>query len=380
MRVHILHSRYLSGPSSGENRVVEDEDRLLRQAGHTVSSWTPSFDEETGSFAAAGRVIWSRTARRTVSHTAHAEAVDVVHVHNVFPNLSPTVLRAGVPTLMTLHNFRLACLSATFRRDGRICEDCLGRLPWRGVVHGCYRGSRSQSAVLAASLGLHRAAGTFGRVTLFAAVSRFVKDKLVEGGLDPERIRVRRNFSWPAERRTGPGEYFLALGRLSAEKGLDSIVPTWSSRTRLVVVGDGPERGRLESLAAPGVEFRGAVGSEEVLGLLRGARALLMPSIWYEGSPRVIVEAFAAGVPVIASRIGALPEHVEHDVSGLLVTPGDADAWAEAAAQLEDDGVSGRLGEGAYATWQEQFSPAVGLRSLEALYAEALARAAANVG
>jgi glycosyltransferase involved in cell wall biosynthesis len=280
-----------------------------------------------------------------------------------------------LPTVLSLHNFRLACLSATFLRDGRICEDCLGRAPWRGVLHGCYRGSRPQSAVLATSLGVHRAVGTFGRVTLFAAVSEFVKAKHVEHGLDPERIRVRRNFSWPAERRSGPGDYFLTLGRLSVEKGLDSIVSGWASRARLVVVGDGPERGRLETLAAPGVEFRGAVTSEEVPALVRDARALLVPSTCYEGSPRVIVEAFAAGVPVIASRIGGLPEHVEDGVSGLLVEPGNADAWANAVEQLEDDDASVHLGDGAYAAWRNRFSPEVGLRSLEALYAEAIARA-----
>ncbi len=372
MRVLVLHSRYLSGPSSGENRVVEDEVRLLEEAGHQAAKWIPMYDGRTRAFTAASRAIWSRASVSTALRMARAEAAEVVHAHNLFPSLSPAVLRTGVPTVMTLHNFRLACLSATFLRDGRVCEDCLGRLPWRGVVHGCYRGSHPQSAVLASSLGLHRAAGTFGRVTLFAAVSRFVKDKLVEGGLDPERIRLRPNFSWPAERRLGHGDYFLALGRLSVEKGLDTIVPHWRSPTKLLVVGDGPERGRLESLAVPGVDFHGAVAADEVPALLRGARALLVPSTCYEGSPRAIVEAFAAGVPVIASDIGGLPEHVEHEANGLLVPPGDPTAWAEAVERLEDDDLSLQLGEGAYRCWQQDFSPQVALDSLLALYREAI--------
>jgi glycosyltransferase involved in cell wall biosynthesis len=378
MRVLVLHSRYLSGASSGENRVVEDEVRLLRQAGHRISTWTPSLDGQTRTPAAAARSIWSRSGRGTALRTALAERIDAVHAHNLFPNLSPAVLRTGRPTVMTLHNFRLACLSATFLRNGRICEDCLGRRPWRGVVHGCYRRSRPQSAVIATSLTLHHAIGTFDHVTLYAAVSEFVKHKLVEHGFDPDRIRVRRNFSWPAERRAGAGDYFLALGRLSVEKGLEPIVSNWRRATPLVVVGDGPERSRLESLASPGVRFCGAVTAEEVPALLRDARALLVPSTCYEGSPRVIVEALAAGVPVIASRIGGLPEHVDDEVSGLLVEPGNDDAWREAVGQLEDDETSERLGTAAYTAWQERFSPDVGLRSLVALYEEAIALAQAD--
>jgi glycosyltransferase involved in cell wall biosynthesis len=300
---------------------------------------------------------------------------DVVHVHNLFPNLSPSVLRTGAPTLMTLHNFRLACLPATFLREGAICEDCLGRVPWPGVVHGCYRGSRAQSAIIATSLSVHRAIGTFDRVTLFIAVSQFVKKKLVEAGFDGDRIRVRPNFSWPTDRRNGPGTYFLTLGRLSPEKGLETIVRMWGSRFSLVVVGDGPERARLESVAAPGVRFRGQVEPDDVPSLLRGARGLLMPSTCYEGSPRSLVEAFASGVPVVVSRIGGLPEHVEHDVSGLLVEPGDAAGWADAVGQLEDDSISERLGAGAYAAWEGRFCPDVGLRSLVALYEEAIGMA-----
>jgi glycosyltransferase involved in cell wall biosynthesis len=375
VRVLVLHSRYLSGPASGENRVAEDEIRLLEQAGHPVSSWMPEYGDAGGA-RAAGRAVWSRRAKSRVSCVADSGSADVVHVHNVFPNLSPSVLRSSIATVMTLHNFRLACLPATFLRDGRICEDCLGRAPWPGVLHACYRKSGLASAVLATSLTVHHAVGTFDRVTLYAAVSQFIKDKLVEGGLNRERIRVRHNFSWPIERRVGPGTYFLSVGHLSPEKGLDTIVRNWPSHTALVVVGDGPDRARLESIASGRVEFRGLVDAEHVSPLLRGARSLLVPSRSYEGSPRTIVEAFAAGVSVVASRIGGLPEYVEHEISGLLAEPCDVDEWAEAVQSLEDDDLAERLGDGAYAAWQERFSPEIGLRSLEALYEEAITRAA----
>jgi glycosyltransferase involved in cell wall biosynthesis len=273
---------------------------------------------------------------------------------------------------MTLHNFRLACLAATMLRDGLPCQSCLGRPPWRGVAHGCYRDSRAASAVLAGSLRTHRALGSFDRVTLFAAVSQFVRDKLVEGGLDPERVRVRHNFSWPMRRRTGAGSTFLVLGRLSPEKGIDTVLGAWNGHGRLVIAGDGPERARLTALAPAGVEFLGAVKADAVPALLTNARALLLPSRCYEGSPRAVVEALAAGVPVIASDIGGLPEHVEDGVNGLLVPPDDVDAWAEAIDRLRDDDVSMELGEGAYRRWRAEFSPEVALESLLAVYREAI--------
>lgn len=383
MRVLIAHSRYRTGTSSGENRVVGDERTLLAQAGHAVSSFEPTLVGGR-TLRAATQTVWSRPAASALRRAAQVERPDVVHFHNLFPNISPAALRAasdmGVPTVMTLHNFRLSCLAATLLRDGATCEDCLGRPPWRGVVHGCYRSSRAASAVLAGSLTLHRAIGSFDRVTLFAAVSCFVRDKLVEGGLDAQRVRVRRNFSWPMPRRSGPGSSFLVVGRLSAEKGIDTLLRAWNGQGRLVVAGDGPERERLTALAPTGVEFLGAVEPAAVPALLADARALLFPSRCYEGSPRAIVEAMAAGVPVIASDLGGLPEHVEDGHNGLLVAPDDIDGWAAAIERLGDDDVSLELGTGAYERWQQEFSPEIALESLLAIYREAIELHAAKTG
>lgn len=375
MRVMIGHSRYVTGSASGENRVVADERTLLSNAGHAVSAFEPMLVGGRSPRVAA-RTLWSRRAVAAMRLAARNGRPEVAHFHNLFPNLSPAVLRAandaGIPVVMTLHNFRLSCLSATFLRDGETCEACLGRVPWPGVVHGCYQGSKAASAVLAGSVSLHRAIGSFDRVTLFAAVSSFVRNKLVEGGLDAHRVRVRHNFSWPMPRRNGAGSTFLVLSRLSPEKGIDTVMHAWSGQGRLVVAGDGPERERLTALAPAGVEFLGAVDAKAVPGLLADARALLVPSRCYEGSPRAVVEALAAGVPVISSDIGGLPEHVEDRRNGLLVPPDDTDAWATAIDLLRHDDPSLELGEGAYRRWQADFSPEVALRSLEALYREAI--------
>jgi glycosyltransferase involved in cell wall biosynthesis len=378
MRIAVLHSRYLSGPVSGENRVVEDQVRLLRSGGHDVVAWTPSADGVPLAQVAAGTVWSSRAASRVRALIGQARP-DVVHVHNLYPMLSPAVLRAvgSLPLVMTLHNFRYACLPGTLFRDGVICEDCVGSAPWPGVLHACYRGSHAASATLAASLTLHRGIGSFRRVDAFVALSGFMRQTHVRAGLPEDRIVVQTNFTWPTERREGPGDYLLYIGRLSPEKGLGPLIEAWGrARLRLVVVGEGPEEERLRALAPPTVELRGSVPASEVPALLRGARALVVPSTWYEGAPRAIVEAYAAGVPVLASDLGALPEIVVEGRTGFLLPPDRPEAWVEAADQIAGDGVGERMGEAAYERWREVHGPEHALAALEEVYALAADRRA----
>jgi glycosyltransferase involved in cell wall biosynthesis len=381
MRILILHSTYLSGPVSGENRVVADESRLLREAGHEVGVWapTPAVSGALGAMRAGMSAVWSLKVAREVGETVRRRKVEIVHVHNLFPGLSPAVLRsarsAGASVLVTLHNFRLMCLPANLLRDGEICEACVGHLPWRGIVHRCYRDSVLGSAALATSLVAHRSIGTFDGVQRFLAVSGFVRDKYIESGMRSEQVEVKPNFTWPLDHRNGPGEYFLYLGRLAPEKGVDTLIEAWRSsapRHPLVVIGDGPDADILRRDAPAGVEFRGRVSAEDAGKALARARALMVPSRWYEAAPRSIIEAYAAGVPVVASHIGALPEAVIDGISGLLAAPDDAKAWAEAAGSLDDD-TSVRLGAGALGLWGERFSPEQGLDGLEAAYRGAVA-------
>jgi glycosyltransferase involved in cell wall biosynthesis len=379
VRVLVLHSRYLSGSTSGENRVAEDERRLLANAGHQVRSWAPAQSDLQGLGAVrlGTRAIWSRDAASVIRRLVRNQRSDIVHCHNLFPLLSPAVISAasaeGAAVVMTLHNYRLLCLPATFLRDGRTCEDCLGHVPWRGVLHGCYRDSALGSAVLASSLALHRAVRTFAQVRLYLAVGRFVREKYVRAGFPENRVAVKPSFVDAAPRRDGPGEYFLFLGRLSREKGLGTLLAAWTrSSERLVVAGDGPERALLRD-AAPTVDYRGALPAAEIPSLLSRARALLVPSLSYEGAPRVILEAYASGVPVLASRLGGLPELVEDGSSGILVHPGDVAAWSAAVERLTEDAEAERMGERAWQLWQERYSPERGLANLEAAYHAALA-------
>lgn len=379
MRILVLHSRYLSGPASGENRVAEDEVALLRASGHEVETWTPEpiVEGKVDLLKTGFSTIWNPAAVREVRDRIRRAGTQVVHVHNLFPTLSPAVLRvaasAGAAVVMTLHNYRLMCLPATFLRNGVVCQDCLGHVPWRGVQRRCYRDSVTGSATLATSLTAHRALATFGHVTRFLAVSGFVRDKYIEAGFPPEQIVVKPNFSDEAEPRQGPGDYFLYLGRLAEEKGVDTVLEAWRSAPgTLMVVGDGPAGPALRASAPPAVRFTGQMPAHEVPALVRGARALVVPSRWFEAAPRGITEAYAAGVPVLATRIGALQEAVEDGVTGSLVEPEDPSAWVEAASRLMNDTESERMGIAALQRWRERFSPERGLDGLERAYREAL--------
>src|SRR5439155_26884295 len=238
------------------------------------------------------------------------------------------------------------CLPANLLRDGRVCEDCVGHVPWRGIRHRCFRGSALGSTVLATSLVLHRGLGTFDDGSRYLAVSDFVRRKHIEAGVDPTRVAVKPNFVWPAPSRVGPGDYFLFVGRLSREKGVDTLLAAWALGEppgRLVIVGDGPEIVSLRAIAPPGVEFRGQVPADEVPPIMASARAWMIPSRWFEAAPRTITEAYAAGVPVIASDIGALSEAVQEGTTGYLARVNDPAAWAQAAERLADDAESVRI-------------------------------------
>jgi len=234
--------------------------------------------------------------------------------------------------------------------------------------------------VLATSLTLHRIAGSYDRVALFLPVSEFVRRKHLEAGFSPQRLLVKPNFSWPMPRREGPGEVFLYLGRLSPEKGVETILRAWRpGHGTLLVGGSGPEEGRLRAMAPPRVVFLGDLDGSVVPGLLQRARALLLPSIGYEGQPRVVLEAYAAGVPVLASDVGGLPELVEDGRSGFLLPSGEPEAWTAAMQKLLADQEAVRLGQRGWRLWKERFSPERGLESLEGAYQRAIGRETAGM-
>ncbi|MBU1222263.1 MAG: glycosyltransferase family 4 protein [Gammaproteobacteria bacterium] len=373
-RILVVHGAYQH--RGGEDTVVESEIALLRAHGHEVEPWFRSNDDVAGmsSLSLARTTLWSDRTQQELGERIRSFRPDVIHAHNTFPLISPSLYwaaeRSGVPVVQTLHNFRLMCLNALFLREGKVCEDCMGHVPWRGVARACYRGSHAASAALAGMLALHRGLGTYrSKVARYIALNEFCRGKFIEGGLPADRVVVKPNFVDFDAPAPAPRAGLLFVGRLSVEKGVATLAKAMAqlSDATLRVAGEGPEAGLLDGV--PGVTRLGSQPGEAVRGEMSRALALVVPSICYENFPRTIAEAFASGLPVIASRIGALADIVRDGETGLLFEPGDprdlADkmAWAQAnPAQMAE------MGRKARAQYEAEFSAEVNYRRLMEIY------------
>jgi glycosyltransferase involved in cell wall biosynthesis len=378
LRVLVVHNAYQH--RGGEDSVVDAEIALLQSRGHAVETYFRSNDEvaKLSSLALARHTLWSPRTPDDLSELVARFKPDVIHAHNTFPLISPSLYwaaaRARIPVVQTLHNFRLMCLNALFLREDKVCEDCMGQVPWRGVVRACYRGSRVASAALAGMVTLHRGLGTWqNKVTRYIALNEFCRGKFIEGGLPAERIAVKPNFADfeapVAVDRAG----FLFVGRLSAEKGINVLVGAAKEirTSRIRVAGDGPESACLSHVE--GIVALGVVSGDLVRSEMSRATALLLPSICYENFPRTLVEAFACGLPVIASRIGALAELVTEGVTGLTFEPGNSQDLAEKMrwAQSHPEEMA-QMGRHARALYEAEFSAERNYQQLMAIYQDAV--------
>lgn len=380
MKILVVHNRYLQ--QGGEDSAVQSDVQLLRERGHEVITYFRDNEDlkSLTNLTLAGETIWSARAKADVERLITLENPDIVHAHNTLPLISPSIYygakAAGVPVVQTLHNYRLVCPAATFVRDGRICEDCLGKsVPWPSVLHSCYRGSRPASAAVAGMLTFHRAKSTYTKqVDRFIALTSFAKRKFVEGGLPEAKFSVRGNFlAQDPGLGTGSRKYGLYVGRLSEEKGVDVLIDAWRElpHHELKIVGDGPLMPNLRQRASdlPNVHFLGQLSRIETIEKIKEAAALILPSICYEGFPMTIVEAFAVGTPVVASDLGSMAEIVEDQQSGLLVKPGDPRAWStDLAAVLSNPQLLGSLRIGARRSYEKTHSADVAYSKLSNIY------------
>lgn len=386
MKVLVVHNAYRQ--RGGEDAVAEAEIELLRQQGHSVWVYRRSNVEldQIAPASAALQTFWSRRTLRELQTLIADAAIELVHVHNSFPLVSPSVYwaawRARLPVVQTLHNFRLVCPQALMLRAGRPCEDCVGRtLAWPAIQHACYRDSRAQTAVLTGMLAAHRVLGTWRhKVDRYIALNDFCRERFIAGGLPAERIVVKPNFvdAGPAPDEGAPREGVLFVGRLAPEKGVGVLAEAMRSlagRIPLTVVGEGPSASLLDGL--PGVRRLGALSGPAVLAEMRRARLLVLPSIWYENFPRTLVEAFASGLPVLASRLGAMASLVRPGIDGDLFAPGDAASLAAKLAELHGRPEHCRdLGRGARLRYDEALNPTANYLRLMQIYREAAESAA----
>jgi glycosyltransferase involved in cell wall biosynthesis len=392
MKILVGHNRYKQ--PGGEDQCVAAEVAMLQANGHEVIPYFVTNDSIDGMsrLDAATRTIWSRSAYQEVRTLIRAHRPRIAHFHNTFLLISPAVYYAAqaenVRVVQTLHNFRLLCPNALFFRNGRICEDCLGRsIPWPGIVHKCYRGSRAASTGVATLTATHRALGTWRKaVDVYIAPTEFSRQKFIAGGLPANKLVVKSHFVSPDPGPGGgTGGYGVFVGQLSAEKGVEMLLEAWKhlpGGVSLKIVGDGPMAAAVAQAAAndPRIQWLGPKPLKEVYALIGEALFLLCPSTCYETFGRVIVEAFAKGTPVIASNLGAMAELVEHGRTGLRFEPGNAiDLAAQIQRLLADPSALLRMRQAARQEYEQRYTVRPNYRRLMTIYEQVLMRKAVPV-
>jgi glycosyltransferase involved in cell wall biosynthesis len=335
----------------GEETAVLSTVELLRSRGvETKLLMATSRGIENGVFSklqAAGNGIYSISSRRQVTNLLREFQPDVMHAHNLYPLLSPSVLaagrRAGVPVVYSVHSQILTCPTWYNVYDGRLCERCFGGREYSCILQNC-RGNLFESVAYAARSASARKLGLIAKnVTLMITGSEFMRDRLSRAGYERERIAVIPNkVDAPSAPTSEVGSFVLYVGRLSQEKGIDVLLAAAAKTPEILyrVAGSGPERGRLESKAPSNVRFEGWVDDDGLAKLYRHSRVLVVPSITYEVSgPTVLYEAMAHGVPTIGSRIGGIVETVVEGETGELFDPGNVDELVDHVRAIWTDPV-----------------------------------------
>ncbi len=384
LRILLVHNRYQQ--RGGEDSVVEEEIRLLEGHGHSIELLERN-NAELDTIApprALLDTLWSRRTQREFATIADRFRPDIIHCHNTFPLISPSIYWAAsattahpVPVVQTLHNFRLFCPQGMMLRDSQICNSCVGRFPWPAIRHACYRTSHTQTAALSMMLGLHRLLGTFrNKVDAYIALNDFCKEIFIQGGLPASKLYVKPNFldtrsvaPTPLAGRTGNP---LFVGRLSTEKGTRVLAAAAQLLELTIdVVGDGPERTTLQSI--PNLRLLGAASQSQVYARMARAPFLIFPSIWYENFPRTIVEAFAHGLPVVGTNLGALPTIIRHKHTGLLFEPYNPDALSGAIKKLaENPELLASLSKNARTEYLQKYTPEANYSILADIYERVL--------
>ena len=379
MKILQLHAGYRT--PAGEDTVVAAEAAVLADGGHDIRQHIAH--NPPGS-ADAIRVL-SRSLRNRAQERAVAEELrrfepDVTHLHNTWFALSTSVIDAvadhGTPLVVTVHNYRLGCLNSLLFRGAAVCTACVGRTPWSGVVHGCYRDSRVLSAVAATELMTSRRRGVLDRVDRFVAPSRFMADRLVDIGVPADRLVIKPHFTDDPGQRPHPpsaSQEIVFIGRLAPGKGLETLLRAWerfvsttTKDVRLTVIGEGPLGAEVREAAPRSVDFAGWIPGAEVRQRLLRARAFVFPSEWYEPFGMVLLEAMSAGLPVIGTTASDAPR-ITGTPTELVAPGGDERSLAECLHRLDDQLVDA-AGRAARQRFEAEYSEARGLAALEQLY------------
>ena len=384
MKILFVHNYYQQ--AGGEDNVLVLEKTLLQKYGHDVLTFKITNDKIKGfknKIIAAWSVTYSEKSKNELAKAVQRFKPDIVHVHNFFPLLTPSIYdacsEANVPVVQTLHNYRTICPGALLMRKGRVCEKCIKGSAYKSVLHRCYKGSIIGTFAVAHMVQKHRALGTWQtKVNKFIALTEFARGKFIEAGFPEEKISVKPNFTVGSEanikennNERGGG---LFVGRISQEKGLITLVKAWRDlNVPIRIAGTGPLENMLTVLNHNSVTVLGMVDQNSVHVEMNRAAFLVMPSEWYEGFPMVLVEAFSQGLPVVASRLGGMAEIVENGVTGLHFEAGNSKDLAEKVQWMHDHPDECRqMGNNARKVYLEKYTPEKNYEMLMDIYQQAI--------
>jgi len=384
MRILFVHNAYQQ--IGGEDAVVQKEVELLKHNGSDVYLLRLSNDNINGFFSrlkTALDVKYSYSSRELLHREIRRYQPDVVHVHNFFPLLSPSIYDActdnSVPVVQTLHNYRTICPGALLMRNGNICEKCINGSPYNAVLYSCYRDSMLGSLIVSHMVAYHRNHSTWQeKVDRFIVLTEFARQKFIQANFPSNKIAIKPNFTncEVSEAKFFDENKFKALfvGRLSHEKGVSTLLSAWKKISLpLLIIGDGPLLENVKNSGLDTVIASGLLSSSEVSIKMSKASFLIMPSEWYEGFPMVLVEAFSHGLPVIASRLGGMAEIVEDGVTGLHFEAGNSDDLADKVLWLQNHPEECKeMGDNARRAYQEKYTSEINNKLLMQIYQEVI--------
>jgi len=380
MKILQVHNYYQE--AGGEDSVVLNEKNMLESAQHKVSQYTVNNDvirTVYDKLSAAYNISYSQHSKERFLEHLRKELPDVVHVHNFFPLLTPSIfdacVEANVPSVLTLHNYRLLCPGGFLMRDGKICEDCIGASAYQAVLHGCYRRSRLETIPVSHMVMHHRKKNTWNKkVDAFIALTNLAKSKFTESGISEEKIHVKPNFvddpfNGCFENNTNRNGA-LYVGRLSEEKGIKTLLNAWQDVSYpLRIVGDGPLKSMVQNSNNPSIEYLGQLPAKSVSEQMLQASFLVMPSEWYEGFPMVLAESLGHGLPVVASNIGAMKEVVRHNITGMHFDVANSDMLKQLILDLVNNkSLLQEMSSNAHADFLKAYSSDVNLNLLLGVY------------
>lgn len=378
MKVLILHNKYQV--AGGEDVVVHSEFSMLKDVAD-VDLVEINNDALFGFFSkvfAAVSAIFSYRKYRYWRGVLNTGKYDIVHVHNYFPLISPSIFYAcrsvGVPVVHTLHNFRAICPTAILSYEGEVCEKSMFGSSWWAIRKRVYRGSYLGTFVLVLMIELHKRLGTWKRVVDgYIALTEFSKEKYIEAGWPRNKFYVKPNFVHDVDQyqRVSPDSPFaLYVGRLSEEKGIEFILDGFKgSGLNLKIAGDGPLRSIVENNSSGNIEYLGALDRSDVAELMAKASCLVMASTWYEGFPMVIVEAFRSGLPAIVPKLGNMEAVVDDGTTGLHYNPGEREQFVNAVRScMYNHELSLRLSTGAREAFLSNYSAGINRQQLLDIY------------